>query len=73
MLNLKSGKAVNLRTLAAALDVSAITLHREIDRGNLHATRVGRRVVILPDEVARYLKSNTGEPSHERLSETTGH
>ncbi len=64
-MNLNNGKAVNLRTLAEALDVAPVTLHREIDRGNLHATRIGRRIIVLPDEVARYLKSNTGEVSHE--------
>ncbi len=59
-------QAINVRDLAKCLTVAPITVRREIERGSLRATRIGRRrIVILPDEVARYLKSNTGEPSHE--------
>ena len=62
-------QAINVRDLAKSLTVAPITVRREIERGNLRATRIGRRrIVILPDEVARYLKSNTGEPSHEYSS-----
>ncbi len=52
-------QAINVRDLAKRLTVAPVTVRREIDRGNLHATRIGRRIIVLPDEVARYLKSNS--------------
>jgi excisionase family DNA binding protein len=61
-------QAINVRDLAKRLTVAPVTVRREIERGNLHATHVGRRIVILPNEVARYLKSNSGSEgeSNER-------
>ncbi len=52
-------KATNVRDLAKRLTVAPVTVRREIERGNLKATHVGRRIVILPNEIARYLKMNT--------------
>jgi len=47
--------AFSVREAAEALGVSPRTLVREIQRGNLRAARVARRVVIPADALAEFL------------------
>jgi len=44
-----------LEELARSLSVSVPFLRLEIKRGRLHAAHLGRRVVILDNEIRRYL------------------
>ena len=49
-----------LEDLARSLSVSVPFLRLEIKRGRLHATHLGRRVVLLDSEVRRYLADSNG-------------
>ena len=49
-----------LGDLARSLSVSVPFLRLEIKRGRLHATHLGRRVVLLDSEVRRYLADSNG-------------
>jgi excisionase family DNA binding protein len=49
-----------LEELARSLSVSVPFLRLEIKRGRLHATHLGRRVVLLDSEVRRYLVDSSG-------------
>jgi len=44
-----------IKSLAAHLSVSPSFLRLEIARGNLHPTRLGRRILVRDSEVRRYL------------------
>ncbi|HMO31046.1 helix-turn-helix domain-containing protein [Enterovirga sp.] len=48
------GGGVNVRPLAKAAGVSAATLYRAINRGEIEATQIGKRITI-PAHVARKL------------------
>ena len=51
---IQAGKAVNVPPLAAEAGVSAPTLYRAIERGEIEAIKIGSRVTI-PAHVARKL------------------
>lgn len=50
--------------VAARLRVARMTVYREIDRGRLPASRVGRNWRIDPDDLDAYLNTN-GTPTDE--------
>jgi excisionase family DNA binding protein len=56
--------AVSVAEAACALGVSRSFLRLEIVRGRLQATRLGRRVVVMKDQLERYLNSNTSEEAN---------
>ena len=47
---------VDVEEAARMLDVSACTVRREIDRGNLRACRLGRRIKVRVSELDAYLR-----------------
>jgi len=47
---------VDVPTAANLLSVSECTVRREIDRGNLHACRLGRSLRVRITEIEQYLK-----------------
>ena len=51
---IQAGKTVDVRPLAAEAGVSAPTLYRAIDRGEIEAIKIGSRLTI-PAHVARKL------------------
>ena len=53
--HLNSKLGWTLEELARSLSVSVPFLRLEIKRGRLHAAHLGRRVVLLDEEVRRYL------------------
>jgi excisionase family DNA binding protein len=58
----QSRLAWSLPDLARDLSVSVPFLRLELRRGRLRAARLGRRVVILDEEVRRYLAAASNEP-----------
>jgi excisionase family DNA binding protein len=59
--------AYSLARLAEDIGLSVGFLRLEIARGNLRATRAGRRVIVTRQEVERYLSANT--VSHNRSAQ----
>ncbi len=51
--------ALSLAEVAEALGVSLSTLKREVARGELRVTRIGRRVVVRVGELDAYLNKKT--------------
>ena len=51
--------------------LSVFTLKRQIRRGNLAASRVGRRVVILAEELEKFIRA--GKKPKESDSDHEGH
>ena len=57
--HLNSKLGWTIEELARSLSVSVPFLRLEIKRGRLHAAHLGRRVVLLDEEVRRYLAEAT--------------
>lgn len=55
--------ALSLAEVAEALGVSLSTLKREVARGELRVTRIGRRVVVRITELETYLQGKTERKS----------
>ena len=55
-------KSLTVDEFAEYLGVVPLTIRREIDRGNLKAVNVGRRIRITPAHAEAYLKA--GEADH---------
>lgn len=51
--------ALSIAEVAEALGVSLSTLKREVARGELRVTRIGRRVVVRVGELDAYLNKKT--------------
>ena len=47
--------AYSIKELSAALAISPPTIYREVKRGRLHITKIGRKSVVLADEARRYI------------------
>ena len=56
-------RCISTRDAADLLTVARSTLYRMIERGDLQATKVGGRTVILETELARFLEENKVRPS----------
>jgi excisionase family DNA binding protein len=55
-------KAWGLSEVAESIGVSQGFLRKQIRSGQLHATRVGRRVLIKDEEFQRYLDQGSQQP-----------
>lgn len=59
---IEEGGGVNVRPLAKAAGVSAATLYRAINRGEIPATQVGKRLTVPPHVARRLLGLPDSEP-----------
>jgi|HubBroStandDraft_4_1064222.scaffolds.fasta_scaffold34523_6 excisionase family DNA binding protein len=51
----------DIRKAAARLSISAWTLRRLVNRGELQGVRIGRRVLISEREITRIIRHGTGK------------
>lgn len=48
-------RLLSIREVAIAAGVAELTILREIKRGNLAVIRIGRRTLVHPDDLARFI------------------
>jgi excisionase family DNA binding protein len=54
----KKPLAISLDEVASSVGVEVMTIRREVQRGHLRATRVGRRLVVMQADWIAYLNRN---------------
>ncbi len=54
----KKPLAISLNEVASSVGVEVMTIRREVQRGHLRATRVGRRLVVMQADLLAYLNRN---------------
>ncbi len=54
----KTPLAISVDEVAALVGVEVMTIRREVKRGRLRASKVGRRIVILQSDFIEYLNRN---------------
>ena len=57
---------LSIEEAAAALNVVPLTVRRLIKSGKLRASKVGRRVIVRPADIDKFLDNNRVRPRAER-------
>jgi excisionase family DNA binding protein len=57
--------ALSVNQATKALSIHRATLYRELKAGHIEARKIGRKTVILIDEIERYLNSRPVAPISE--------